>query len=86
MKIFGVLVACVMLAGCASLTGLPPADGQIRVFEGDVQVQPGGAAELASPVSGSATGHGCIVSQVGKLDAAVTYRGDKCTVRAPAAQ
>lgn len=74
-------VLCVVTAACAGLAGLPDADGQLRIFEGDVAVAGGG--QIVSPVEGQATGHGCIVSQVGRVDAVVRYSGDKCKVTAP---
>jgi hypothetical protein len=75
-----VVAMLVLLFGCAQLAGLPDAEHQLRIFEGDAMIEGG---TIASPVDGAASGHGCIVSQLGQVDAAVLYQGEKCTVSAP---
>lgn len=79
--VFAVLgLVCAVLAGCAGLTGFPVAEGQLRVFEGDAAIAGG---NLVTPARGQGAGHGCIVSQVGTVDAELTYTGEKCVVHAP---
>lgn len=80
----GVCVVSVLtvaaLAGCAGLTGLPTPEAQLRIWEGKAAVQGG---NLVTPAKGAADGNGCIVSQIGQVNAAVAYAGERCRVLAP---